>query len=174
MNEPSEYFVGAVFDDADNANAAVEEMIKYDFSMDQISILHKAGGQGDDIFGIAYTNEKERVKVWGLEGALGGLLARAAGMFLLPGIGAVLVGGPLVSLLLSGAVGAGLMTTGAALSHITMAQRRLGIPSDKLEILHQAIMDGNIVLVMHCNIEDPEVWRQRFVWKGAQLVYTLP
>jgi hypothetical protein len=42
MNEPTEYFVGAVFDDADDTNAAVEVMIKYDFPMDQLSILHDA------------------------------------------------------------------------------------------------------------------------------------
>jgi hypothetical protein len=50
---------------------------------------------------------------------MGGLLAGAASMFLLPGVGTVLIGGPLVNALASSAVGAGLMTTGATLTHLT-------------------------------------------------------
>jgi len=174
MNTHFEHFVGAVFNITDDANAVVEDMIKHDFPMDQISILHKSGGQGDDMLGIAYTNEMERFKVWGLEGALVGLLASAAGMFLVPGIGTVIIGGPLVNALTSGAVGAGLMTTGAALTHLTIAQRRLGIPEDKLEILHRAVMDGKTVLLMHCGNDDPKIWHQRLVWTGADLIFTMP
>ena len=74
MNKLSDNFVGAVFDKPDDARAVVEEMIKQDFQMDQVSILHKAGGQGDDFLGIIYTNEKERFKVWGTQGALWGSL----------------------------------------------------------------------------------------------------
>src|SRR5664279_1129885 len=134
------HFVGAVFDDPDNARALVEEMIKHDFPMDQISILHRAGGQGDDFLGIVYSNEKERFKVWGEQGALwgslGGLLAGAAGLLLLPGIGPVLIAGPLIDAIAGAAVGAGLMTAGAAATHLTIALRRVGIPEEKLEILH--------------------------------------
>ncbi len=178
MTEQSNHFVGAVFDSSDNAHAVVEEMIEHDFPMDQVSILHKAGGQGDDFLGIAYTNEKERFKVWGVEGALwgslGGLLAGTAGLFLLPGIGSVLIAGPLVNALAGGAVGAGVMTTGAVATHLSIALRRLGIPADKLEILHQAIMDGKTVLLMHCGNGAPEVWRQRLAWIGANPVFTMP
>lgn len=77
MNKLSDNFVGAVFDKPDDARAVVEEMIKQDFQMDQVSILHKAGGQGDDFLGIIYTNEKERFKVWGTQGALWGSLGNA-------------------------------------------------------------------------------------------------
>lgn len=88
MNKHPDYFVGAVFDNPDQAHALVEEVIKHNFPMDQISILHRAGGQGDDFLGLAYINEKERFKVWGEEGALwgslGGLLAGSAGLFLGP------------------------------------------------------------------------------------------
>lgn len=174
----SQNFVGAVFDDTDDAQVLVEQMIKHDFPMDQVSILHKAGGMGDDILGIAYTNEKERFKVWGAQGALwgslGGLLIGTAGLFLLPGIGPVLLAGPLIDAIAGAAVGAGLMTTGAAATHLTIALHRIGIPEDKLELLHQAVMDGKTVLLMHCGNDDPEVWRQRMVWKGAASVFTLP
>jgi len=178
MNKKLHHFIGAVFENPNHAHTLVEEMIKQGFPMDEVSILHKAGGQGDDFLGIAYTNEKERFKVWGVEGALwgalGGLLASAAGLVLLPGIGPVLVAGPLLDIFAGAAVGAGMMTTGAAVTHLTFGLHRLGIPEDSLKILHQAIMDGKIVLLMNCGNDDPEVWKQRIEWTGADPVFTMP
>jgi hypothetical protein len=178
MTTHSEHFVTAVFDNPDHARVLVEQMIEHDFPMDQVSILHRASGLGDDVLGIAYTNEKERFKVWGAQGALwgalGGLLLSTAGLFVLPGIGPVLLAGPLIDAIAGAAVGAGLMTAGAAVTHLTIALRRIGIPEDKLELLHQAVMDGKTVLLMHCGNDDPETWRQRFLWKGAASVFTLP
>jgi hypothetical protein len=178
MTNKHKNFVGAVFTNPDNAHAVVKDMIEHDFPMDQVSILHKAGGQGDDFLGIAYTNEKERFKVWGTQGALwgslGGLLAGTAGMLLLPGIGPLLIAGPLLDAIAGAAVGTGVMTTGAAVTHLTIGLRRAGIPEDKLDILHQAIMDGKTVLLMHCGNDDPEAWRQRLAWTGADPVLTMP
>ena len=178
MTRQPKKYIGAVFDNPENAHAVVEDMIRHDFPMDQLSILHKAGGQGDDLLGIAYTSEKSRFKVWGVEGALwgslGGLLAGAAGLFVLPGIGPVLIAGPLIDAIAGAVVGAGLMTTGAAVTHLTIALRRLGIPEEKLAMLHQAVMDGKTVLLMHCGHDDPEAWRQRLVWTGADPVFTMP
>lgn len=178
MTTHGRHFVGAVFDYPDDAHALVEQMIEHDFPMDQVSVLHKPGGLGDDVLGIAYTNEKERFKVWGAKGALwgslGGLLAGTAGLFLLPGIGPVLLAGPLIDAIAGAVVGAGLMTTGAAATHLAIALRRMGIPEDKLELLHQAVMNGKTVLLMHCGNDNPETWRQRLVWKGAAPVFTMP
>ncbi len=178
MTKQSQNLVGAVFASSDNAQAVVEEMIKNDFPMDQVSILCKTGGSGDDFLGIAYGSEKERFRVWGAEGALwgslGGLLAGAAGLFVLPGLGPVLIAGPLVEAIAGAAVGASLMTAGAAVTHVTIALRRLGIPEAKLDALHQAIMDGKTVLLVQCGNDDPQSWRQRLTWTGADSVFTLP
>lgn len=174
----SKNYIGAVFDNPDKAYPVVEDMIKHDFPMDQVSILYKAGGQGDDFLGIAYTNEKERFKVWGVGGALWGsllgLLAGAAGMLILPGIGPVIVAGPILEAIVGGAVGAGLMATGAAVTHLTIALRRLDFPEEKLQTLHQAILDGKTVLLMNCGNDHPQVWKQRLAWEGADPVFTLP
>ncbi|HUX89429.1 MAG TPA: hypothetical protein VMV48_01905 [Gallionellaceae bacterium] len=178
MNKQINHFVGAVFDNSDNAHATVEEMIKHNFPMDQVSILHRAGGVGDDFLGIIYSGEKERFKVWGTQGALwgslGGLLAGAAGLLLLPGIGPVLVAGPLIDAIVGAAVGAGLMTAGAAATHLTIAMRRIGIPEDKLDVLHQAVMDGKTLVLIHCGSDDPEVWRRRLTLTGANPVFSMP
>ncbi len=178
MSHSTNHFVGAVFANPKHSRAVVEELIKQNFPMDQISILHKAGGHGDDFLGIAYTNEIERFKVWGEQGALwgslGGLLAGAAGLFLLPGIGPVLIAGPLIDAIAGAAVGAGMMTVGAAATHLTIGLRRLGIPDDKLNLLHQAVMDGKTVVLIHCGDDEPEFWRQRLAWNGADPVFSMP
>ncbi len=178
MSNQAGRYIGAVFNRSEDAHAAVEEMIKHDFPMDEVSVLHRAGGQGDDFLGIAYGDEKERFKVWGSEGAfwgsLGGLLASSAGLFLLPGIGPVLIAGPLLNAVAGAAVGAGLMTTGAAATHLTIALRRMGIPEEKLEVLHQAVMDGQTVVLANVGDDDPERWRTRLAWSGAEPVFTLP
>jgi len=157
----------------------IEKMIDEDFPMDEMSMLHRAGGQGDDILGISYSNEKERFKLWGAGGAalgsLGGLVAGAAGLFLLPGIGPVFIAGPLIDAIAGAAVGAGLMSAGAAVTHLSIAFNRLGIPDDKLQLLHQAIMDGKTVLLIHCGKDNPEPWRQRSsLWMEAETVFSMP
>jgi hypothetical protein len=178
MTQHPKNYIGAVFPNLEKAYAVVEELAKRDFPMDQISVLYKSGGLGDDFLGIAYTNEKERFKVWGAGGAfwgaLCGLLAGAAGMLLLPGIGPVFIAGPLLDAIVGAAVGAGLMTSGAAMTHLTIALRRLGIPDEKLEILHQAVMDGKTVVLLHCGKDDPQFWRQRLAWVGADPVIAIP
>ncbi|MEJ2362083.1 MAG: hypothetical protein P8Z75_11760 [Gammaproteobacteria bacterium] len=178
MSGHAKHYIGAVFANTDKAYAVVEDLIKHDFPMDQVSVLYKAGGMGDDFLGIAYTNEKSRFKVWGAGGALWGslcgLLAGAAGMLVLPGIGPVLIAGPLLEAIAGAAVGAGIMTTGAALTHLTIALRRLDIPDDKLDILHQAVMDGKTVMLLHCGEDDPEMWFRRLGWSGAETVFSMP
>lgn len=178
MNPHAKNYIGAVFNSPEKAYAVVEDMIRHDFPMDQVSILYKAGGQGDDFLGIAYTNEKQRFKVWGAGGAIWGsicgLLAGAAGMLLLPGIGPVFIAGPLLDAIVGAALGAGLMTTGAALTHLTIALRRLNLPEDKLNLLHQAVMGGKTVMLLHCGNDDPQAWKQRLAWTGADPVFTLP
>jgi len=178
MNKKIKKSIGAVFTDSKDAHAVVKDMINHGFSMDQVSILHKAGGMGDDFLGIAYTNEKERFRVWGAQGALwgsvGGLFASAAGLFLLPGIGSVLMVGPIIDAIAGAAVGAGIMTTGAAATHLSIAMRRVGIPENKLEQLHEAIMQGKTVVLMHCGNEDPESWQKRLNWEGADPVLIMP
>ncbi len=172
------HFVAAVYNNPDDARAIVEEMISNDFPMDQVSILHRAGGQGDDVLGIVYSNDKERFKVWGTQGALwgsiGGILASAAGLLLLPGIGPVFIVGPLIDAIAGAAVGAGLMAAGATVTHLTIALRRFGIPEDKLEVRHQAVIDGKTLVLLHCGHDDPEFWRRRLAWKGANPVLSMP
>ncbi len=169
--------IAAVFDDPDSAKVLVERLIEEDFPMDQISLLHRAGGEGDDFLGIAYNDERERIKVWGkygaLWGAVGGLLVGASGLLLIPGVGPLLVAGPLLDIIAGATIGTGVMAGAAVVTRLTIALRRMGMPEDKLELLHQAIMDGKTVLILHCGADDPVMWQQRIKWHGAESVEVL-
>jgi hypothetical protein len=50
----------------------------------------------------------------------------------------------------------------------------LGIPEERLDRLHQAIMDGKTVLLIHVENLDPKALQQRLLWQGAEDVLTLP
>ncbi len=171
------HFIAAIYNHPDKAQHALENIIKEDFPMDQLSLLHRAGGQGDDFFGIAYTNEKERFKIWGAEGALwgalGGLLASATGLFIFPGIGPIIIAGPLIDVIAGAATGASIMTAGAGVTHLSSALHRIGIEGEKLEQLHLAIMDGKTVLLLNVKNSEADQWVPLLSSSAADII-TMP
>ena len=59
----SEPLIAAVFAAPERATQVVEQLIERDFPMDRVSLLHRAGGHGDDFLGISYGDEAERIRV---------------------------------------------------------------------------------------------------------------
>lgn len=151
-----------VFEDGKSAQSAVQQLIERDYPMDQLSILGRPHAIGDDPLGVYYHTVGERMKGWGKLGAfwggLWGLLAGAAGMFLLPGLGPVLAAGPVVEALAGAAAGAaaggGAMAAGGAASQLAVALRTEGIPEEKLDELHRAIEEGHFLLLMRCGKDE--------------------
>ncbi len=169
----------AVFPTRSAAENAVERLIDRDFPMDMLSILGKSESAGDDLLGIYYTGVGERMKGWGALGAfwggLWGLLAGAAGMFVIPGLGAVLAAGPIVEAIAGSIVGAtvtgGAMAGAAALSQLAIALHRMGVPKERLQDLHQAIKRGRYVVILRCgNIEEAKRWQSQLGWCSAEMV----
>ena len=104
----SERLLIALFDQESSAEKAVGTLVERDFPMDMLSVLGKGNASGDDPLGLYYPGVGERMKGWGAMGAfwggLWGLLAGAAGMFFIPGLGPILAAGPIVEAL-AGALG---------------------------------------------------------------------
>lgn len=169
--------IAAIFESTKAAYPVVEQLIGQDFPMDRISVLYRAGGGGDDFLGIAYGDEKERIRVWteqgALWGSLAGLLAGVSGLFFVPGVGMLLLAGPVINAITGAAVGAGLMAGSAFATRLSIAFHRLGIPPESLEQLHQAIMDGKTVLLIHATERNAEELEHKLLWKGAETVMTL-
>ncbi len=176
MNEAQHHPVrlAAVFERREPAVRFVERLVAEDFPMDRLSLLHKGGGHGDDPIGIVYHDDRERIRVWGeqgaLWGALGGLLAGLSGVFLVPGLGAVLAAGPIVEALVGAVTGGALMAGAAGLTSVAIALRRLGIPEETLRALERAVEEGRYVLLLHTDDEaEAERLERQLRLLGAQV-----
>ncbi len=168
----------SVLRDKHRAQEVVEELIERDFPMDSISMLGRASSSGDDLLGISYNNVGDKMKSWGAMGAfwggLWGLLSGAAGMFILPGLGAIVAAGPIVEAIagvISGAaVGGGVMAGAAAISELAVAIHQVGVPEEKLHHLHEAIQQGHYVVILRCAAEETESWRKVLSKRGDEEV----
>ena len=93
-NEP----VAAVYNTHQEAEQAVKELQKSGFDMKKLSIVGRDYHTEEDVVG--YYNTGDRMKYWGKMGAFwGGFwgLLFGSAFFAIPGIGPILVAGPLVA-----------------------------------------------------------------------------
>lgn len=143
-----------IFNSHTQAENAVQELKRDNYDIKRLSIVGRDYHTDEHVVG--YYNTGDRMKYWGKQGAFwGGLwgLLVGAGFFLVPGIGPVLVAGPLVASIVGAIEGAvvvgGLSVLGAALYG-------LGIPQDSILRYETAIKMGKFVLIYHGSAEDVE------------------
>lgn len=137
----------AVYDTHAAADDAVKELQKAGFDMKKLSVVGKDYHTDEQVVG--YYNAGERMKHWGKLGAFwGGLwgLLFGAAFFWVPGIGPVLVGGPLVAWIIAALEGAVVV---GGLSAIGAGLYSLGIPKDSIVMYEAAVKAGNYVVVAH-------------------------
>jgi uncharacterized membrane protein len=110
----------AIYDTHSQAEEAVKELQKSGIDMKKLSIVGKDYHTDEQVVG--YYNTGDRMKYWGKLGAFwGGLwgMLFGAAFFAIPGIGPVLVAGPLVAWIVGALEGAvvfgGMGVTGAGL-----------------------------------------------------------
>ncbi|MGB9712189.1 MAG: general stress protein [Dissulfurimicrobium sp.] len=142
----------AVFDAHVDAEEAVKELQKAGFDMKKLSIVGKDYHTDEHVVG--YYNAGDRMKYWGKMGAFwGGLwgILFGAAFFWIPGIGPVVVAGPLVSAIVGGLEGAvaagGLSALGAGLYSI-------GIPKDSIINYETVIRSDKFLLIVHGSGDD--------------------
>jgi len=139
--------VVATFHTHIQAEAAVKELQRSGFDMKKLSIVGKDYHTDEHVVG--YYNTGDRMKYWGKLGAFwGGLwgILFGAAFFWVPGIGPLLVAGPLSSAIIGGLEGAvvvgGLSALGAGLFSI-------GIPKNSIVKYETAIKGDKYLLVAH-------------------------
>jgi hypothetical protein len=173
----------AVFKVQAAAEVAIKRLFEKGCPMDMVSLLGKAESSGDDLLGIYYSGVGERMKSWAKHGAfwggLWGLLASGAGMFIVPGLGAIFAVGPVVEAIAGAVAGAtltgGAMAGAAALSQLAVALHRMGVPEERLQYFHQTIEEGHYVLLLRCGeSEEVERWSTALRWGGADSVEDYP
>ena len=137
----------AVFNSHEDAEKAVEELRKAGTDVTKLSIVGKDYHTEEQVTG--YYNAGDRMKYWGKLGAFwGGFwgLLFGAAFFAIPGIGPVLVAGPLVAWIIGALEGAvvvgGLTAVGAGLFSI-------GIPKDSVLKYETALKADKFIVLAH-------------------------
>lgn len=164
----------AIYPNEEQASAVVKTLIDKGFEMDLISILGKMHAIGDDTLGIYNLNAGERMKSWGKQGAFWGALATAAGLFIVPGLGPIAASGFIVETIAGAAASAGAMAGAAALSQLSVAFHRSGIPEEKIGALHKAIEDGKYLVMLRGAESEIEQWRDTLAAGHAESIDNLP
>jgi uncharacterized membrane protein len=139
--------VVAVYAHHENAEEAVRELQRATFDIKKLSIVGKDYHTEEHVVG--YYNAGDRMKYWGtLGGFWGGIwgLLFGAAFFTVPGIGAVLLAGPLVAWIVSALEGAlvvgGVSAIGAGLYSI-------GIPKDSILRYDAGLEASKFLLIAH-------------------------
>jgi uncharacterized membrane protein len=146
--------VVAIFNIHTEAEAAVKELQKTGFDMKKLSIVGKDYHSEEHVVG--YYNTGDRVKYWGKLGAFwGGLWGFLFGsaLFFIPGIGPIVVGGPLVAWIIGALEGAAII---GGLSAIGAALYGMGIPKDSVLKYETSLKSNKFLLVAHGTREEVE------------------
>jgi uncharacterized membrane protein len=139
--------VVAIYDTHEQAERAIKELQEAGVDMKSLSIAGKDTHTDEHVVG--YYNTGERMMHWDKVGAFwGGFwgLLFGSGLFLIPGLGPILVAGPLVAWIVAGLEGAavvgGVSALGAGLVSI-------GIPRDSVLKYEVALKTDKYLLVVH-------------------------
>src|SRR5271165_2085267 len=146
--------VVAIFESHDQAEAAIRELQKDGFDMKKLSIVGKDYHTEEHVVG--YYTTGDRMLYWGKVGAFwGGFwgLLLGSAFFWVPGVGQLLVAGPMVlwivGALEEAVVVGGLGALGAALFSI-------GIPKNSVVKYETEVKNGRLLLVAHGTLEEVE------------------
>jgi uncharacterized membrane protein len=146
--------VVAIYESHSQAEEALKELQRSGFDMKKLSIVGKDYHTEEHVVG--YYNAGDRMKRWGKTGAFwGGFwgLLFGSAFFAIPGIGPVLVAGPLVAWIVGALEGAvvvgGLSAVGAGLYS-------LGIPKDSIVQYEAALKSDKFILLAHGTAEEVE------------------
>ena len=134
------------------AEAAVKELQKSGFDMKKLSVVGKDYHTEENVAG--FYNAGDRMKYWGKLGAFwGGLwgILFGSAFFVIPGLGQLVVLGPLVMMIVSALEGAvvtgGLTALGAGLYSI-------GIPKDSILKYETALKSDKFLVIAHGSAGD--------------------
>ena len=149
---PEANAVVAICDTHSAAENAIKQLQEAGVDMKTLSIVGKDTHTDEHVVG--YYNTGDRMKYWGKLGAFwGGFwgLLFGSAMFAIPGIGPILVAGPLVTWIIAGLEGAvvfgGISAVGAGLVGI-------GIPRDSVLEYDVALKTDKFLLIIHGSPED--------------------
>ena len=129
------------------AEEAIKELQVSGFDMKKLSIVGKDYLTEEQVIG--YYNAGDRMGYWGKQGAFWGSLwgvLFGSAFFLVPGLGPLVIAGPLVSTIVGALEGAAIV---GGLSALGAALYSIGIPNDSIVKYETAIKSEHFVLIVH-------------------------
>jgi uncharacterized membrane protein len=151
--------VVAIFESHNQAEDAVRELQQSGVNMKRLSIVGKDFHTDEHVVG--YYNTGERMMYWGKMGAFwGGLWGMLFGsaFFFVPGVGPLIVAGPLVAWIVGALEGAAMM---GGISVLGAALVSIGIPKDSVLQYEESVKAGKFLLVLHGTPEEVERAKDR-------------
>jgi uncharacterized membrane protein len=139
--------VVGIFDSHIKAETSIKELQRSGFDMKKLSIVGKDYHPEEHVVG--YYNVGDRMKVWGKLGAFwGGFwgLLFGSALFFIPGIGPLIVFGPLVTWIVGALEGAVVI---GGLSALAAALYSIGIPKDSVVKYETAIKSAKFLVIAH-------------------------
>jgi len=139
--------VVAIYDSHEQAEHAIKELQVAGVDMKSLSIAAKDTHTDEHVVG--YYNAGDRMKYWGKVGAFwGGFWGVLFGsaLFAIPGLGPILVAGPLVAWIVAGLEGAAVV---GGVSAIGAGLVSIGIPKDSVLKYEVALKTDKFMLVVH-------------------------
>ena len=158
--------VVAIFASHNQAEDAIRELQKDGFDMKKLSIVGKDYHTDEHVVG--YYNTGDRMMYWGKLGAFwGGFwgLLFGSAFFWLPGVGPLLVAGPLVTWIVGVLEGAAVM---GGLSALGAGLYSIGIPKDSIVQYETEVKNGRLVLVAHGTADEVQRARDLLHQTGAE------
>ena len=144
----------AVFHSHETADEAIRDLQKRGFDMQRLSIVGKDYHTEEHVVG--YYNTGDRMRCWGQRGAFWGALwgtLFGSAFFVLPGLGPVLMAGPLVAVIVSALEGAAVV---GGISALGGALASIGIPVNSIVEYEEELKAGNFLLIVHGTEEEVE------------------
>jgi len=144
---PEQNAVVAVYNTHTEAEEAVRELQRANIDMHALSIIGKDTHTDEHVVG--YYNAGDRMKYWGKTGAFwGGFwgLLFGSAFFAIPGIGPILVAGPVVAWIVGALEGAAVV---GGLSAIGAGLYSMGIPKDSVLQYELALKTDKFLLMVH-------------------------
>jgi len=139
--------VVAIYRQHNDAELAVKELQRGGVDMRKLSIAGKGYHTEEQVVG--YYNTGDRMKYWGKVGAFwGGFwgLLFGSALFIIPGLGPLLVAGPLVAWIVAGLEGA---VEVGVLGALGAGLFSIGIPKDSVVKYETALKSDQFLVIVH-------------------------
>jgi len=149
--------VVAVYETHAGAEEAIKELQRGGIDLHTLSIIGKDTHTDEHVVG--YYNAGDRMKYWGKTGAFwGGFwgLLFGSAFFAIPGLGPILVAGPLVAWIVGALEGAAVV---GGLSAVGAGLYSMGIPKDSVLQYELALKTDQFLLMVHGTAKDVETAR---------------